>query len=134
MITRLESVSTLDELRSEGFRGWAGGSHAILALVSTDIVSSTSLGIEVGDEYLGYEIKTISDAFMVAFRTAGEALDFALTLPSSTGHDRVRIRAGIHGGPLSVRGMMPSARLTHTYLLLAFSTIGVPLKPNRFRN
>jgi class 3 adenylate cyclase len=84
-------------------------------------VASTKLAVELGDERMaelrrshfeqarrilsehgGYEIKTIGDSFMVAFRTAVDALDFALKLYSDSGDRRIRVRAGIHIGPVHV--------------------------------
>ena len=50
----------------------------------------------------GYEIKTIGDAFMVAFHTTVDALNFTLELYSDTGHKRVKVRAGIHVGPVRI--------------------------------
>ncbi len=107
--------------RTQGFERWAGGTQATIALVFTDIVGSTVLGHELGNEVMqtvrqahfsqarnlikrhgGYEIKTIGDAFMVAFRTATEALDFALEFYAHTGDARVLIRAGIHVGHVSI--------------------------------
>jgi len=49
-----------------------------------------------------YEIKMIGDSFMIAFRTAIEALDFALAFHADTGAEMVRSRAGIHVGPARV--------------------------------
>src|SRR5262249_45380387 len=54
-------------------------------------------------KYGGHEIKTIGDSLMVAFRTAVEALDFALGLQANTGDERIRLRAGIHVGPVHVQ-------------------------------
>ena len=48
------------------------------------------------------EVKTIGDAFLLAFRTAPAALDFVLALQNATGHGRVKIRAGIHVGPVHI--------------------------------
>jgi class 3 adenylate cyclase len=44
----------------------------------------------------------IRDSFMAAFRNVGEALDFALALHAKPGPEQIRIRAGIHIGPLHV--------------------------------
>jgi adenylate cyclase len=98
---------------------WAGASR-IIALVFTDVVDSTRIGNNLGDEnwvdelryhfmegrvyieqYEGYEIKIIGDSFMVAFRTAVQALDFALAL-HNTGDPEIKIRAGIHVGPVRI--------------------------------
>lgn len=100
---------------------WAGASTPQVALIFTDIVGSTSLLNEVGDKrwieilikhlhqarcvlknYDCYEIKFIGDSFMVAFRTAVEALHFALTLHTDTGHRKIKIRAGIHVGAVRI--------------------------------
>jgi WD40 repeat protein/class 3 adenylate cyclase len=114
-------VSASAEMQTTGFTKWAGADRTTLALVFTDVVGSTLLGDQVGDEEMsdirhahfgkarelvakhkGYEIKTIGDSFMVALRTAVQGLSFALELHSSTGHEKVRIRAGVHVGPVQV--------------------------------
>jgi WD40 repeat protein/class 3 adenylate cyclase len=114
-------ISAAAETETSDFKAWAGASKSTLALVFTDVVSSTQLGIEMGDERMnevreahfrqarvllkkfdGYEIKTIGDAFMVAFHRSVEALNFALALSAQTGHHLVRIRAGIHVGPVRI--------------------------------
>ncbi len=53
-------------------------------------------------QFQGQEIKTIGDSFMAAFRCADSALDYALALQRETGDPRVRVRAGIHIGPIHV--------------------------------
>lgn len=105
---------------NESLEHWVGTSR-ILVLVFTDVVESTSLGSALGDEGWMlvlrkhfakarslmssdkcYEIKMIGDSFMVAFRSAIDALDFVLAFRADTGDDCVRIRAGIHVGPIRV--------------------------------
>ena len=100
---------------------WAGTPTPQVALVFTDIIDSTPLLNELGDKrWIGvlighlnqgrhllkhldcYEIKFIGDSFMVAFRTAVEALCFALTLHEDTGDKKVKIRAGIHVGAVRI--------------------------------
>jgi hypothetical protein len=49
------------------------------------------------------EIKGTGDGFMIVFRTAMEALDFALGLHANTGHNDIRIRAGIHVGAVRIK-------------------------------
>jgi hypothetical protein len=39
---------------------------------------------------------------MVVFRTAVEALDFAVAFYSDTGDEQIKIRAGIHVGPARI--------------------------------
>jgi len=105
----------------QNFRQWAGFDKVTLTIVFTDMVKSTALGYKLGNErmrqvrgahfkrarnliekYDGYEIKTNGDEFMVAFHTAVDALDFALSLHADTGDQRIKIRAGIHVGPVTV--------------------------------
>jgi len=116
-------VSASAETHSKRFVQWAGGERVTLAIVFSDIVGSTAMGQAVGDEqmneirkvhfaqgrkllnyYEGREIKTIGDSLMVAFQSVDKALDFAMTFSSGTGHPKVRIRVGIHVGPLQVEG------------------------------
>jgi class 3 adenylate cyclase/GTPase SAR1 family protein len=115
-------VSAVAEMRMRGFKKWAGSVKTTVALIFTDIVGSTALGNELGNEVLndvvhahfsqgrrliekhdGHEISAIGDSFMAAFRTAVEALNFALELQANTGDERVKIRAGIHVGPVHIQ-------------------------------
>ncbi|HEY7495162.1 MAG TPA: adenylate/guanylate cyclase domain-containing protein, partial [Candidatus Tectomicrobia bacterium] len=103
------------EVLTSSFTNWVGASDATLAIVFTDVVGSTTLANDLGSErmyevwtahtvqtrhllekYHGREVKTMGDGFLVAFRTAIEALDFALALYADTGHEQVAIRVGIH--------------------------------------
>lgn len=114
-------VSASAEMQTRSFHAWAGSDQTTIALVFTDVVGSTALGNELGDEKMGdirrlhfsqarklianhggYEIKTIGDSFMVAFRTSKRALDFAIELFCETGHKDIQVRAGIHVGPIRV--------------------------------
>lgn len=100
---------------------WAGAPRTTLAIAFTDVVDSTRLTGELGEERMaelrrahfasvrrlihehrGREIKTIGDAFMVAFRTAVDGLDFSLALQHATCDDLLRVRIGIHVGPVSI--------------------------------
>jgi len=114
-------VSAKGEMSTSSFREWAGGERVTLAIVFTDVVGSTALGEELRDEAMneirrrhfdqsrkliemfnGREIKTLGDGFMAAFRSAGAALNYAMALQKDTGHPQIRVRAGIHVGPLQV--------------------------------
>ncbi len=115
-------VAASAELRTENFKKWAGGADiATVAIVFTDVLDSTSLNVEMGYEPWrqvreahfvharelinkgrGYLIKTIGDSVMAAFHGAGDALDFALAFHRDTGHEAVKVRAGIHIGPVEV--------------------------------
>ncbi|MBF0283959.1 MAG: hypothetical protein HQL51_05820 [Magnetococcales bacterium] len=114
-------IAAQGETQTQAFQEWAGGEQVTLAIVFTDIVGSTQLGEEIGDEamndvrrahfaqsrrliekFRGREIKTIGDSFMTAFKSVGAALDYALALRKSTGHPKVQIRAGIHIGTMGV--------------------------------
>jgi class 3 adenylate cyclase len=102
------------------FLKWAGPDRLLLALVFTDIVGSTALNEAIKDERMnavrrahfaqsrklivdcaGCEIKTIGDAFLVAFRSTDKALDYALALQNQPGAPELRVRAGIHIGSVS---------------------------------
>jgi class 3 adenylate cyclase len=112
-------VSAKGETSTKSFQDWAGGEQ--VAIVFTDVVGSTALGEEIRDEamnevrrahfaqsrrligqFQGREIKTIGDSFMAAFKCADAARDYARALQGNTGHPQVRIRAGIHIGPMRV--------------------------------
>lgn len=110
-----------------------------LAVLFTDIIDSTALARTVGDRtmfemlanhfevariklmrYDAIEIKIIGDAYMAAFRTADDALQFALNFRADTGDARIAIRVGIHVGPVRIKdndiyGLMVNyaARLSH---------------------
>lgn len=109
------------ESSTTGFGHWVGSDRVSLALVFTDIVGSTALNNDKGDagmheircnhfdrartliaECNGREIKTMGDSFMVAFCNTGDALQFSRKLFKQTGHEDVRIRAGVHFGPMDV--------------------------------
>ena len=100
---------------------WAAAQRTTLALVFTDIVGSTALTNKLGDEQWirvimahvrrarfimkdldCYEIKMIGDAFMVAFRTVDDALDFSVALQDIPGHYHLKVRAGIHVGSVYI--------------------------------
>jgi len=92
-----------------------------LAIVFTDVVDSTALGERMRDErmyevrqahfaqsrkltarYKGYEIRTIGDSVMAGFRSVAAALDYARALCADPGPPELRLRAGIHIGPLQI--------------------------------
>lgn len=100
---------------------WAGGKRAILAIAFTDIVDSTATGKGLGDEamnltweahfatsraliadHAGHWIKNLGDGDLSVFRTVEEALDYALALQTDPGPTILRLRAGIHIGPIDV--------------------------------
>jgi class 3 adenylate cyclase len=114
-------VSAKGETSTSSFHEWAGGERVTLAIVFTDVVGSTALGEDIRDEamnevrrahfiqsrkfierFQGREIKTVGDSFMAAFKSADAALDYARALHGNTGHPQVKIRAGIHIGPMHV--------------------------------
>lgn len=107
--------------RLEEFRKWAGASKTTLAIVFTDIVSSTQLNSQLGNEAMdakrrahfarvrnllinhrGYEIKSNGDGFMLAFRAAIRAVDFAVDLCRDPGDPGLKVRVGAHIGPVVV--------------------------------
>jgi class 3 adenylate cyclase len=120
---RVAEVGAMEKapLPGDDFERWAGGKEVILAIVFTDIVGSTALGNEQGDERMeeirrphfarlekalgkhgGRKIKELGDGAMAVFKTTGAALDFALDLWRDTGHPLVNVRAGIHTGTVTI--------------------------------
>ena len=129
-VQRISAVARSSESAvSEGFRGhpgnlieWAGGPRATLAVVFTDIVGSTSLGVQLKDEsmeeirdahfsrgrdlltqYAGREVKTVGDGIMALFRSVGDAFDFSLAIHLDPGRPELQVRAAIHIGEIDVR-------------------------------
>ncbi len=114
-------VSAAGEIRMQSFRTWAGGSRSTLAIVFTDIVGSTMMANQIGNESFnqvlrahykkgrqvtveqgGYVIKTIGDSLMVAFRTVSDALAASLSIHENPGAENLLVRAGIHFGPVLI--------------------------------
>lgn len=114
-------LSANAETHSSRFVEWAGDERVTLAIVFTDVVDSTALGERMRDErmyevrqahfaqsrkltarYKGYEIRTIGDSVMAAFRSVAAALDYARALCADPGPPELRLRAGIHIGPLQI--------------------------------
>jgi len=102
-------------------RQWAGSPKATLAVVFTDIVASTALGNKIGNRAMdvlrrghfehvgrlaathdGFVVKTMGDSVMVTFHAASDALDFALAVHADPGDRRLRVRVGVHVGPVTV--------------------------------
>lgn len=114
-------TSAAGEMRTTTFKQWAGASSTTIAIAFTDIVDSTKLATQLGNEAMnkvrrahfnrgrqliekfgGYQIKTIGDSLMAAFRTAVSALDFVMEFRRDTGDERLKIRSGIHVGPVHI--------------------------------
>jgi class 3 adenylate cyclase len=114
-------LSANAETHSSRFVEWAGDERVTLAIVFTDVVDSTALGERMRDErmyevrqihftqsreliaqYKGHEIRTIGDSVMAAFRSVAAALDYARGLCADPGMPELRLRAGIHIGPLQI--------------------------------
>jgi class 3 adenylate cyclase len=100
---------------------WAGGERVTLAIVFTDIVGSTATGRELGDEamnrvwdkhfgqsrkliarHAGCWVKGTGDGDLSVFKSVEAALDYALALQAAPGPSILKLRAGIHVGPVSV--------------------------------
>lgn len=113
-------------MAGEGLLDWAGDDRVTLAIVFTDIVGSTALGVQLGDQrmeevraghfrrsdaliakYRGRQVKTIGDSVMAVFRSVGAAFDYAYALHLDPGVEELRasgVRAGIHNGEACVAG------------------------------
>lgn len=103
------------------FREWVGDATGIAAIVFTDIVGYTKLVSLIGNieaskvrdahflrtrmllrKLRGCEIDTAGDGFFVLFRTAAQALEFALALTADTGVGLITVRIGVHVGTIHV--------------------------------
>src|SRR5215216_244714 len=113
--------SARGETKTPSFMSWAGDERVTLAVVFTDVVGSTAMGEELKDDRMnevrrahcarsrqlieqfnGREIKTIGDSFMAAFRSVEKGLDYGRALQANPGHPHIKIRAGVHIGPMQV--------------------------------
>jgi class 3 adenylate cyclase len=101
----------------------ARAKRVTLAIFFTDIVGSTPTGRELGDEamnrvwdeqfaqsrkliadHAGRWIKGLGDGDLAVFKSVEAALDYALALQADPGPSVLRLRAGIHIGPVYVVG------------------------------
>ena len=106
----------------ETLEGWAGSQYLSLGLVFTDIVASTEIGIKLGDKHWieqlfrhfakgreiasrfdSHVVKVIGDSLMLAFRTASDAVSFAVGFAQNTGVEHIGIRVGINSGDVEIR-------------------------------
>lgn len=111
----------MDNIGFPTLESWAGSTKPTLVLLFTDIVDSTAIGKKLGDNRWinelavhfqrgrllaaindGYVIKVIGDAFMIAFRNATNAVDFAVDFSLNTGVPFVGVRIGIHSGQVQI--------------------------------
>lgn len=100
---------------------WAGAASTTLAVAFTDIVASTAMTCRLGNEAMGhkrrahfarvrslvaghdgYEVKSNGDGFMVAFHASVAAVDFACELCADPGDADLKLRVGVHIGPVVV--------------------------------
>jgi class 3 adenylate cyclase len=125
LTTSIEDLAS--SAQAEGFHRLGGSVGAGLTIVFTDITSSTSHMIRIGDEnwldlvrwhnwkvreavveYGGNEVKSQGDGFMLAFDTVERALDCMLSLLSTFAQpagswdpEELSVRIGAHTGPTS---------------------------------
>jgi class 3 adenylate cyclase len=114
-------TSPSQETRDRRLIDWIGADGAVLAIVFTDVVDSTVLGGKLFDETMfevwgthfgrtrqliahhgGYPVKSLGDGYMAIFRTVPAALDYSLALQAEPGHPELKLRAGIHIGPVKI--------------------------------
>jgi class 3 adenylate cyclase len=97
--------------------------RALVTLMFTDIVDSTSLASAKGDRewrhlldrhhevvraelirYGGREMATTGDGFMAVFDRPGKAVQCALAVVDAVGEVGLQVRAGVHTGEVEIRG------------------------------
>jgi class 3 adenylate cyclase len=97
--------------------------RALLTVMFTDIVDSTSLASDMGDRewrklldqhheavraqlarYGGREMATTGDGFMAVFDSPGKAVRCALAVVAAVGDVGLQVRAGVHTGEVEIRG------------------------------
>ncbi|HSK92825.1 MAG TPA: adenylate/guanylate cyclase domain-containing protein [Candidatus Angelobacter sp.] len=95
--------------------------RAVVTMLMSDIVASTSTAVEVGDaawkrmvvehdrvvrrqldRFQGREVKTTGDGFLATFRSAGAALQAALAIRAAAGSVGLELRIGVHTGEVEV--------------------------------
>lgn len=101
---------------------WAGSRHPTLALVFTDIVQSTELGMKLGGDkwinnlfdhfsmgrdiasaFESYIVKVIGDSLMVAFKNSSDAVTFSVCFAEDTAIEHNGIRVGVNSGEVEIR-------------------------------
>lgn len=96
-------------------------SRAVLTMLISDIVASTTMVVELGDaawrgmlvehdravrrqldRFQGHEVKTTGDGFLATFQSAGAALLAALAIREAARTAGLAVRIGVHTGEVEV--------------------------------
>lgn len=103
-----------------------------LALLFMDIVESTGVIVDIGDErwrevldryrgivrqqlarHHGREVNTAGDGFFAVFDRPGRAVECAIAIRSAIGELGLRVRTGLHVGDVEMRGEQVSGLAVH---------------------
>jgi len=95
--------------------------RAVLTILMSDIVASTSTAVEVGDaawkgmlvehdrtvrrqldRFQGHEVKATGDGFLATFQSAGASLQAALAIREAARSVGLELRIGVHTGEVEV--------------------------------
>jgi class 3 adenylate cyclase len=123
VVTSIDFVAAAVGSERPTLPGHAIAPDGTVTIMFSDIEDSTPLAERLGDSgwmevlrahnalireqldaHGGFEVKTIGDAFMVAFQSAGKALDCAIAIQRAfaeftpLGVEHVRVRIGLHAG------------------------------------
>ena len=115
----------LDEIEEfvTGVRGGTGIERSLRTMMFTDIVGSTSLAAQLGDDgwrnrlerhdqivraqlarFRGFEVDTSGDGFFATFDGPGRAIDCARSIRAALAPAKLQVRVGIHTGEVELRG------------------------------
>ncbi|MFL6107974.1 MAG: adenylate/guanylate cyclase domain-containing protein [Marmoricola sp.] len=120
-----ENGPLLDEIEEfvTGVRGGVGVERSLRTMMFTDLVGSTTLAAELGDDewrnrlerhdqivrvqlarFRGHEVDKAGDGFLATFDSPGSAIACARAIRAALAAADLHVRVGIHTGEVEVRG------------------------------
>ncbi len=120
-----DNAPVLDEIEEfvTGVRGGVGAERSLRTMMFTDIVGSTGLAAELGDDewrnrlerhdqivrvqlarFRGHEVNTAGDGFLATFDSPGQAIACARSIRAALAPARLQVRTSVHTGEVEIRG------------------------------